>query len=272
MSNIDRISISTTVFGPESDILSLPRMLEIIQKAGYDYIEISRKQNDLTERLREIQSSGLKVWSIHGALEQSSELDEAKRRAGVEKEFLRLDDAAPFAPCPYVVHYTSRYLDPARGVAFRKSIEEVYEHAHSLGIILAVETVPYKPKINERYADSKEVADFVRSFQQPDLRMTVDINHSNLRENLVDVARNCNGLIANVHISDNHGEWEDHLPPGEGIIDLPEAFTALRDNGYSGPCNLEFHFPDPAQITPDLLRCIRLRVANTLGFPQELEK
>lgn len=105
---------------------------------------------------------------------------------------------------------------------------------------------------------------FVRSFACDDLQMTIDINHSNLHENLIDVCANCRGLIASVHISDNHGEWEDHLPPGEGIIDFAGTFRALRRNGYNGLCNLEFHLPEPPDA--DRLRAIRLQ---TLALIEE---
>ena len=67
----------------------------------------------------------------------------------------------------------------------------------------------------------------------------MDINHANLREDLESVGKNCAGLISNIHVSDNHGEREEHLPPGEGIIDFPAALRAMIDAGYKGPCNLE---------------------------------
>lgn len=244
MNNIDQLCLSTTVFGPETPDISLEEMLRRVASAGYRYIELSRKQHNLSGRAKFIKETGLKVWSIHGTLaDTAASPDEKLRRAAVEEEFKRIDDAASFAPCPYVVHYVDRHLDPAYGHSFRKSISELHRHARDAGLILAVETAPYKPLQNERYPDSAEIAAFVRSFAAPDLGMTVDINHSNINEPLPVVCDNCNGLIVNVHISDNHGEWEDHLPPGQGIIPLAETFAALRRNGYAGPCNLEFHAP-----------------------------
>ena len=110
-------------------------------------------------------------------------------------------------------------------------MEKLYEFYSKLGFTLCIETAPYKPKQNERYPDSAEIAAFVRSFQKDDLLMTIDINHSNIHEDLTTVCDNCNGLIRNIHVSDNHGEWEDHLPPGTGVIDLKRTFADLRRNG-----------------------------------------
>jgi sugar phosphate isomerase/epimerase len=265
MSN-NLLAISTTVFGEENSQGNLLQFLDIIQQAGFSSIELSRKQHDIARRAEQIRKTGLKVWAIHGILGNGAvSSDENVRRAAVAEETARMEDTAMFAPCPYVVHYLNRFNDPAYGKNFRRSIEDIYACSSRLGFDLAVETAPYKPQQNERYPDSREIADFVRSFGADDLNMTIDINHSNLNEDLETVCRNCRGLISNVHISDNHGDWEDHLPPGEGIIDLHKTFAALRANGYTGPCNIEIHLPGKPDI--ETLKNIRLDVEKTLeGF------
>jgi sugar phosphate isomerase/epimerase len=258
------LAISTTVFGPETPDADLLHFLDVIQQAGFVNIELSRKHLNIAQRAKQIKASGLKVWAIHGILGNGSiSSDELVRRAAVAEEIARLEDTAIFAPCPYVVHYLDRFNDPVYGKNFRRSIEEVYARSSQLGFDLAIETAPYKPQQNERYPDSREIADFVRSFHAPDLNMIIDINHSNLNEDMKTVCKNCRGIISNVHISDNHGDWEDHLPPGEGIIDLKKTFAALRDNGYDGPCNIEIHLP----AVPDskTLKKIRLKVENILA-------
>jgi protein FrlC len=90
-------------------------------------------------------------------------------------------------------------------------------------------------------ADSNEISEFVRSFKNDKVKITIDINHSNIHENILEVCRNCRDLIANIHVSDNHGEYEDHLVPGEGIIPIKAVMNELQACGYTGPCNLEFH-------------------------------
>ena len=259
------LSISTTVFGAENIAgnLDLISGLDIIKKSGFEIIEISRHQKNILARESQIRASGLKVWSIHGLLGNGATSDSAaERHAALDQEFRRMDDTICFGPNPYVIHYTNRVNDPQAGVNYRKTIEKLYERSSQLGFDLAIETAPYKPQINERYPDSKEISDFVRSFDKKDLNMTIDINHSNINEDIIEVCNNCNGIIANVHISDNHGEWEDHLPPGEGILDFPAIHKALQKNGYTGPFNLEFHLPETPTV--DQLKEIRLRVENML--------
>ena len=260
------LSISTTVFGAEniSGNLDLISALDIIKKSGFETIEISRHQKNILGRESQIRASGLKVWSIHGTLGCDSISDSAiKRQACIDEEFKRMDDTVCFAPCPYVVHYHNRVNDPQAGKNYRDTIAKIYARSSQFGFDLAVETAPYKPQNNERYPDSKEISDFVRSFGMKDLNMTIDINHSNINENIIDVCNNCNGIISNVHISDNHGGWEDHLPPGEGILNFSAVHKALQRNGYTGPFNLEFHLPETPTV--EQLREIRLRVANMIN-------
>jgi sugar phosphate isomerase/epimerase len=42
-----------------------------------------------------------------------------------------------------------------------------------------------------------------------------------------------------VHASDNHGQYDDHLPPGEGKIDWPKLLAHLNRLHFSGTVILE---------------------------------
>lgn len=223
--------------------MSLAASLDPIAETGYGHVEISRKHDGLTGQADAIKSRGLKVWAVHGGLRiDAISGDEPARKRAVEMEIARMEDSAPYAPCPYVIHYLNRVHDPRVGEAFRRSVAELAKRAEALRLNLSVETAPIKEG-TERYPDSREIADFARSFASEFVSVCVDVNHSNLAEDLDRVARNCTGMISNVHVSDNCGKTEDHLPPGEGSIDLPAAMQALADAGYPGPLNLEFHLP-----------------------------
>ena len=239
--NMD-ISYSTTCFGPEKAENDLLRWLEIIHSTGINKVELSRKHHNLGHRSEQIKALGIEVWSIHGTLSNFAISDDPnKREQAITTEIERMRDTAIFAPCPYVIHYLDRFNDPVYGQYFRQAIEQLIVANEEFGFILAIETAPYKPLENERYPDSNEIADFVRSFNNDQVKMTIDINHSNIHEDILEVCRNCRGLIANIHVSDNHGEYEDHLVPGAGIIPIKAVMQELQKCDYSGPCNLEFH-------------------------------
>jgi sugar phosphate isomerase/epimerase len=46
--------------------------------------------------------------------------------------------------------------------------------------------------------------------------------------------------IAQVRLTDNTGEYEVHLVPGQGRIDFPDLFRRLAAAGYGGPFSLDF--------------------------------
>ncbi len=258
---INELSLSTAVFGPERGPgAMIGDYVGMALEAGFSMVELSRRQPEGKDTgLEDLRRSGIKVWSVHGIMGMDAiSPDKAARDKAVELAYRHAAGYAEFAPCPLVEHYLDRDKDPKIAEYYRYSVEKLYEKVSALGYILTIETAPYKPKMYNRHPDSREIAKFVRSFGKDDLQMTVDVNHSNLFENLVATADNTRGLVKNVHFSNNYGTWEDHLPPDTGVIDLKQAFEALRKNGYSGPCNLEFSFPGEKRV-PELSQLIEVR-------------
>ncbi len=233
------VSTSVDILSSRDLGLSPSELLDAIAGAGFKYLQIPNDPEWVSLAGR-VSALGLKVGQVHGSLSGSAcSLDEQERTQAVADEARQMRAAAVYAPCPYVIHYLPRYNDPKRCEAFRRSVAEVLSLAATLKFTIAVETVPYKPDKDERYADSGEVAEFVRSFQSDNMRACIDLNHANINEDLVQAIRNFTGIIACVHISDNHGRKEEHLLPGDGTIDFPPAFRALREAGFVGPLNLE---------------------------------
>lgn len=242
--------LSTTIFGKRP----LADSLEPIVRAGYKYIEISRHSLDWAEAAPMISDLGLRVWAVHGrGAFFPAYTTKAERQKAMDITCAAMDEVAPHAPCPYVIHYFCNSSEPRVKDIWRETVEVLLAHCESLGLNLAMENMSYRP--TRYYADSMEIADFVRSFGSPNLSVCFDFNHANIREYLVDVAANFAGLMSNIHVSDNRGQEEEHLPPGEGGIDFPRALRAVREAGYRGPLNLELHVGgDPDH---DLLVCMR---------------
>ena len=53
------------------------------------------------------------------------------------------------------------------------------------------------------------------------------------------------GRLVHVHANDNHGTYDDHLPPGEGRIDWPHVIRTLREAEFTGWMMLELHCTSP---------------------------
>lgn len=51
--------------------------------------------------------------------------------------------------------------------------------------------------------------------------------------------RMAGGRLITTHLHDNHGQRDDHMPPGDGIIDWDDIATALAEIRYAGCVMLE---------------------------------
>lgn len=258
---INELSISTCVFGRERGVgAMLPDFMDLALEAGFKMIEISHPVPESETSMNAFRNSGINVWSIHGVMGMGAiSPDESERNKAVEAAYRHAAGYAEFAPCPIVEHYLDRHQDRRVADYYKDSIEKLYNKLSPMGYILCIETAPYKPLEYNRHPNSVEIAEFIRSFQKDDIRMTVDVNHSNLYENLLATADITRGLVSNIHVSNNYGVKEEHLPPDIGVIDIKQAFEALRKNGYTGPCNLEFSFPGQKGITPRLEQLVEVR-------------
>ncbi len=49
------------------------------------------------------------------------------------------------------------------------------------------------------------------------------------------------GILKGVHLHDNHGDTDDHMPPLLGTVNFDDVVKALLDIGYDGAFNLESH-------------------------------
>ncbi len=57
--------------------------------------------------------------------------------------------------------------------------------------------------------------------------------------------------IGQVRLNDNRGQFEEHLLPGEGVVDFRGVFARLTQLGYTGPFTLDFGDPDDRAIWRD---------------------
>jgi sugar phosphate isomerase/epimerase len=76
----------------------------------------------------------------------------------------------------------------------------------------------------------------------PWFRWSFNAAHANLVPDGVSGFLDAFGVsrIAQVRLTDNRGDYEVHLVPGQGTIDFPALFRRLAAAGYTGPFSLDF--------------------------------
>lgn len=120
-----------------------------------------------------------------------------------------------------------------------KSIRDLLPLARRLDMELMIENLP---------GDVNDVPQLARFLEAvPELGLHLDIGHTNLM-----VPHNTTGAIMerygnrvrHVHLHDNRGTVDEHLPLGAGNLDLEGSIRSLKTAGYDGTITLEVFSPD----------------------------
>lgn len=88
----------------------------------------------------------------------------------------------------------------------------------------------------------------------PGLAALLDTGHVPVNgESLTDYVYRLGEKIVHIHLDDNDGKSDDHLPPGMGTINFGPMFAALKRIGYQGAISVEPSFgfstdPDAAAL------------------------
>jgi sugar phosphate isomerase/epimerase len=95
--------------------------------------------------------------------------------------------------------------------------------------------------------------DFDAAFQQwPHLQMTLDVGHAFIdgqgMDLILEFIRRFGDRIDHIHISDNYGQRDDHLPVGDGAIDFRSLVRALKQIDYDNTMTLEIFTSDRTDL------------------------
>ena len=172
---------------------------------------------------------------------------ERVRRLEAVDEIKRALDLAEYFPFGLMVQHLggSRDLpDQRRFDAAFNSLEHLHLFAKQRGVAIALENTPGE------LATPSNLRRFIAETRLTDLRLCLDTGHAHLGDGVLPSLEAMRELLVTVHVHDNHGEKDEHLPPGQGtpsqgMIDWKAVLPALRDL----PLVLELK-EQPAQAEP----------------------
>jgi sugar phosphate isomerase/epimerase len=78
----------------------------------------------------------------------------------------------------------------------------------------------------------------------PDARVCLDTGHTHLGGHWRRFVEVADHRLVHVHAHDNRGQFDDHLPPGDGRIPWHEIRNSLQQVDYAGWIILELHCPE----------------------------
>lgn len=121
----------------------------------------------------------------------------------------------------------------------RKSIAELGEFGHGLGVRYAFENLPGYHAIGW---DVGELAGILAELGAPNTGLCYDTGHANMVGDAAGAVRGTGEQLMYVHFSDNSGTGDDHEMPTYGSIDCDAIARALHEEKYQGTMMLEvFH-------------------------------
>ncbi len=233
--------------------------VEIQTEHPYTPSEMNRKRVNEIKELAD--TCGLNII-LHGPLFDTnlSSLKECMRRASVKFMQECIELTSKLSSDLLVVHAGSfpgdlptSLMNKARD-QLHTSLSELTKVAMNYGVTIGLEN---KQKSEDRelilYPD--EHLEVVEAFRDQGVRAVLDIGHAHTANgDLANYTRLLDDLIIELHLHDNNGVSDDHLPLGAGSIDFEKFFEAVRHIGFTGPAILELKSKPDLESSVGILR------------------
>ena len=116
-----------------------------------------------------------------------------------------------------------------------EGLTRMWEVCRERSLTLVVET----PLPHLLGGQPEDFAWILRHLPSDEVGVCVDTSHCSLGGFLLDAVDRFAGRLVHLQVSDNRGASDDHLPPGDGIIDWARFCDALQRVNYSGVFLLE---------------------------------
>ncbi len=230
-----------------------PEILEHIAGAGFQGIEIFctrshfeySMKSEISAMADALEAHKLQLVSLHGptsrdvsAMRESGmplsicEVERVRRVEAMDelKRVIDVADDLPYARLILHMGGPRETADPRKRDAAFSTLEHLILHAHHAGVTICIENT------TSEMGDPGYLRAFADETRLTGLRFNFDIGHAYLSEFQEDerIEKSfapLRDLVSSVHLHDNNGVKDEHIPPYDGAIDWPAAIKVLK----SGP-------------------------------------
>ncbi len=231
--------------------------LEEIAGLGFDYLELTMDPPQAHySQVRQLKEQLLAALNQHGmklichmpTFVSLSDLTNGIRQASLNEVLESLEVAAKLQPLKIVVHpgyiggLGTFVIDQAIQYA-KESLAAIAKKAEDLGLTLCLENMFPRTRF------CVEVDEFIEVFKKhPSLKLTLDTGHANIGspggKRILQFIETLPQSIGHVHVSDNFGKDDNHLPIGAGVIKFQKIIKALKKIGYDETVTFEVFTQD----------------------------
>ena len=248
-------------------------VLETVRDSGFHLIEVCSSPthldyhniSDVRRAGEQMRALGVHPVSFHAPFAERidiTSLNETEREAAVH-ELLSACEAASIIGCEHVV------LHPGPEREGRPHEEEFLQRMHhaaaalnrvasrccELGVQLLLENM--LPHL--LFGHVRDMMYLLGEISTCNVGTCLDTGHAHLARETGMVIQKLSGHLKLIHLNDNRGDWDAHLPPGEGSIDWPWFISELRRNEFHGPLVLELQGGGNEPMDVVLARAVRAR-------------
>lgn len=233
-----------------------PELLGQVAGAGFQGVEIFCARShfeytlkpDIRAMAGALEAHRLQLVSLHApnrrdlsAMRESGaplsicEIERVRRVEAMDelKRVIDVADDLPYARLILHMGGSRETADPRKRDAAFSSLEHLVLHARHAGVTICVENT------HSEMGSPDYLRAFVDETRLTGLRFNFDIGHAHLaefpeEERLEKSFSPLKELVSSVHLHDNHGEKDEHLPPYDGSIHWPDAIKLLKSAAQNG--------------------------------------
>lgn len=273
------VATSINLFFDTSFSCSALEQIKRTHKAGFTYLDFNFSDwsnspdspfagENWRKWLLEIKSfadqNGIVFIQAHGPLYNIFGEDTPLKRLQ-DRLSIRTIEAAAILGIPWTVFHAGTY-DGMFDAAHIKELKEknlawfapIVKECEKYGVGITLENLPHisgaKHGMKNWYCSvTEDLIDLVDSFDSPHVGICWDTGHAHLEgvdqyANLLRIG----SRLKSLHIQDNNGIADQHLPPFYGTIRWTKILEALKDISYEGPFTFEAH--NPVRFLPEPCR------------------
>jgi len=232
---------------------SIVDCLEMIRNGGYSMIEVCSFGSHLdyhdvdkvkltAKRLREL---GMEAYSFHAPFSPDIDITSLNRdrREYAVREIMKAAEASAILG---VWHFNihpgpeESYRPPAQEYVERlrhaaDALNRLSRHCNKLGVGIVLENM--LPHL--LFGNTSDMLWLMGALETVKVGACLDTGHAYLSGDLHNVMHKLSGHLQFVHLNDNRGRYDDHLPPGRGKIDWRRLLSELSRTGFRGSFILE---------------------------------
>jgi sugar phosphate isomerase/epimerase len=243
--------------------------LEAISELGFDYLELTMDppqahysiiRQQKKRLLKALDRKKMELVCHLPSFVYTADLTHGLREASLNEVIKSLEVAAELGCLKAVLHPSYIMglgifvMDQSREYAL-ESLNAIMEKADQLDLLLCLENL--FPKVHSLM----EPEDFAEIFVKfPNLKMTLDTGHAHIQDpegkRAIKFIERFPDKIEHIHVSDNLGEEDNHLPVGAGTVNFHGIVKALKGIGYNDTITLEVFSKDR-----DYLKISRNKIA-----------